>query len=178
MKKRLLSVLAMAAVVAAIVFVGCTAEDTHPAQTETVTATPTPTPTPTAEPTEEPTPTPTATPTPTPEPTKAQAPFADAPTYAEVKLYFVNMCSVDIGMIAIIDPISGEQLNLAGVAAGEVLTTAIQWPSNKTELQWAVYTQGGDLYSESTSDVTGVTKAITISLIGDTAIDQIDVFTE
>ncbi len=183
MKKRLLSTLIILTLAAGLAACGKTEKVIEPTEevwTE-VTPAPTeaPTPEPTKEPTKEPTPEPTEEPTPTPtaEPTKktAQAPFADAVEYFEVSLSFTNSCSVDIGMIAIIDPIEGSQINLGGIKKDETQKCKLIWPTDKNELKWAVYTQGGDLYSDSTTDVTGLTESISITIKGENTIDDIDV---
>ena len=180
MKKRLLSSLVILCMTTALLTAcGKTEKVIEPAEEMWTEVTPAPTEAPTPEPTKEPTPEPTEEPTPTPtaEPTKkaAQAPFADAVEYFEVALSYTNSCSVDIGMIAIIDPIDGAQINIGGVKKNDTLKCKVIWPTDKNELKWAVYTQGGDLYSESTTDVTGLTESISITLKGENTIDDIDV---
>ncbi len=184
MKKRLLSSLVILCMTTALLTAcGKTEKVIEPAEEMWTEVTPAPTEAPTPEPTKEPTkeltpePTEEPTPTPTAEPTKktAQAPFADPVAYFDVQLSYTNSCSVDIGMIAIIDPLDETQINIGGVKKGETLSCKVIWPTDKNELKWAVYTQGGDLYSESTTDVTGLTESISITIKGENTIDDIDV---
>jgi len=93
-----------------------------------------------------------------------------------VKITVVNQCTEAIGMFSIINPLTEEQMNLSGIGAGDAIVITLDWPTNVTTLDWAVYTQTGELYSESTSDVTGLTESITITLVGTDTIDDISVF--
>ncbi|MBO4376158.1 MAG: hypothetical protein J5811_02560 [Lachnospiraceae bacterium] len=174
MRNRLISTLAVLALAAALVFEGCGSNEKviEPEPATEVTATPTPTVIPAA-PTSEPEAEPTEEPA--PEPTKIQGPFADPTTYAEITINFKNNCAVDIGMIAVLDPDTEEQYNLGGIETGKTLSVQMYWPSDKTELRWAVYTQGGELYSDSTTKVTGVTESVTITISGENTIEDIDV---
>lgn len=147
---------------------------------EVAATTPTPTPTeaPTPEPTEEPTPEPTKEPTPEPTKETAQAPFADEVTYTSIELTFINLCSEDIGLIAVQDPITEEQINVDGIKAGKKLDASIYWPSDKTEFKWAIYAQDGNRLAVTTVDMTGVTTAVTITISGTDSIEDIDCVVE
>ena len=84
-----------------------------------------------------------------------------------VEITVVNMCGADIGMFAMIDPGSGEQINVDSIGNGESITIGVNWPCDETELQWALYNEAGELCIEATSDLTAITKSATIIVSGD-----------
>ena len=91
----------------------------------------------------------------------------------DLQITFANQCNVDIGMLAIKDPLSGEQTEVAPIAAGEAVELAVAWPVDATEFHWALYNADGELYMECTTDITVASTEATITLLGDTEVTQI-----
>lgn len=102
----------------------------------------------------------------------------DVVEQAEVRnmaICFVNRLGVDIGMISVIDPVTGEQVNVDALADGETILIGSNMPKEIKELDWAIYNSKGELYSESTTDISAANDSVWIVLKGDKAVDEIQV---
>lgn len=91
-----------------------------------------------------------------------------------LKVCYINLLSVDIGMIGIIDPVTKQQINIDALPAGQLISTEVNIPADKKEIKWAIYNKNGELYSESTSDVSGANESVWIIIRGDKAVDSVD----
>ncbi len=91
-----------------------------------------------------------------------------------VTLSVINLCGADIGMFSVIDPATGEQVNLDALADGETLSLEANWPAEADELQWAVYNLEGELYMEGSTDITAAETSATLLLMGEGSIDSVD----
>ena len=91
----------------------------------------------------------------------------------DLHITFVNQCNVDIGMLSVIDPVTGEQAQVDPIPAGESVSLDAKWPVDATEFHWALYNVDGDLYMECTTDITVASTDATITLIGDDEVTQI-----
>lgn len=98
--------------------------------------------------------------------------------YIPIDIIVANRCGVTIGMLSIIEPKSGEQLNLSSIEDGNALAISISWPKDETKLQWALYNTNGELCVESESNIEGVTKSVLIDISGDGDADNINVTVE
>ena len=92
-----------------------------------------------------------------------------------VKFVFVNVSSIDIGMLSIIDPSSKEQMNVAPVDNNSSIEVGANWPKEETKIYWALYNKDGELCIEGNSDITGIKESATIVLSGDGNVTDIDV---
>lgn len=105
----------------------------------------------------------------------AAAGFAQSDAEVRViTLSVINLCGADIGMFSVIDPVTGEQINLDSLADGETLSLEASWPEDATELQWAVYNLEGELYMEGSTDITSAEASATLLLMGDGGIDSVE----
>lgn len=98
--------------------------------------------------------------------------------YIPIDIIVANRCGVTIGMLSIIEPKTGEQLNLSGIDDGNALSISINWPKQVTKLKWALYNINGELCVESESNIEGVTKSVVIDISGDGDADDINVTIE
>ncbi len=98
----------------------------------------------------------------------------DAANTLEISVIVVNLCGVDIGMVAIIDPYTGEQVNLGPLPVDQVMNVSEYWPMDKTDFDIAIYNMAGDLVAESEIDVTGIQESLTITFSGDGDLENVD----
>lgn len=89
-------------------------------------------------------------------------------------LSVVNMCGIEIGMVAVIDPVTGEQVNLDSLSDQESISMEADWPSSVNEFQWALYNTDGELCVEGTTDISGAQTAVTLLLTGDGDLEKVE----
>ena len=92
----------------------------------------------------------------------------------KLTLSVVNMCGVDIGMVAVIDPVTGEQVNLDSLADEESLSMEADWPSTVKEFQWALYNTDGELCIEGKTDISTAKTSATLLLTGDGDLEKVE----
>ncbi len=98
---------------------------------------------------------------------------ADADTRT-LTLSVVNMCGIEIGMVAVIDPVTGEQVNLDSLSDGESISMEADWPSSVTEFQWALYNTDGELCVEGKTDISAAKTSASLLLTGDGDLEKVD----
>ena len=86
----------------------------------------------------------------------------------------VNMCGIEVGMVAVIDPATGEQVNLDSLSTGESISMEANWPSDVNEFQWALYNTDGELCIEGKTDISKVTTSATLVLTGDGNLENVE----
>lgn len=89
-------------------------------------------------------------------------------------LSVVNMCGIEIGMVAVIDPVTGEQVNLDSLSDGESLSMEANWPSSVTEFQWALYNTDGELCIEGKTDISAAKTSASLLLTGDGDLEKVE----
>lgn len=92
-----------------------------------------------------------------------------------ITITFINMCGTDIGMFSMIDPNTGEQLNLMPLADQETVSIEANWPKDNYDFQWALYNGQGELCIEATSDLTGITSSAILLVSGDGDVENVEV---
>ena len=98
----------------------------------------------------------------------------DAANTLEISVIVVNLCGVDIGMVAIIDPYTEEQVNLGPLPADQVMNVSEYWPMDKTDFDIAIYNTAGDLVAVIEIDVTGIQESLTITFSGDGDLENVE----
>lgn len=98
---------------------------------------------------------------------------ADADTRT-LTLSVVNMCGIEIGMVAVIDPVTGEQVNLDSLSDGESISMEADWPSSVTEFQWALYNTDGELCVEGKTDISAARTSASLLLTGDGDLEKVE----
>ena len=98
----------------------------------------------------------------------------DASNTIQISVVVVNLCGVDIGMVASLDPYTGEQLNLGPLPPDQVMSITEYWPMDKTIYDIAVYNVNGDLVSSSEIDITGIQNSLTITFSGDGDLEKVE----
>ena len=89
-------------------------------------------------------------------------------------LSVVNMCGIEVGMVAVIDPVTGEQVNLDSLSDQESISMEADWPSSVNEFQWALYNTDGELCVEGTTDISSAQTAVTLLLTGDGDLEKVE----
>ena len=122
--------------------------------------------------TEAPAPTPEATQAPTAAP--EATPIAEESTTKSIIITIYNLSNVDIGMFSVIDPVTGEQINLSALAPGESVSLESNWPKDTKEFQWALYNSAGELCISAATDISEAETAAHIALSGDGNITDVE----
>lgn len=106
----------------------------------------------------------------------SELPVPDADTTAATNLLisFTNHCSIEIGMVAVIDPRTGEQLNVGSLSDGETLTVGADWPDDVTSFDWALYNTDGELCIEATTDIRSASHSVSLLLTGNGTVETIE----
>ena len=86
----------------------------------------------------------------------------------------VNMCGIEVGMVSVIDPATGEQVNLDSLSTGESISMEANWPSDVKEFQWALYNTNGELCIEGKTDISNATTSATLVLTGDGNLENVE----
>lgn len=89
-------------------------------------------------------------------------------------LSVVNMCGIEVGMVAVIDPVTGEQVNLDSLSDQESISMEADWPSSVKEFQWALYNTDGELCVEGTTDISSAQTTVTLLLTGDGDLEKVE----
>ena len=66
------------------------------------------------------------------------------PEILPIRFVISNFCGVDIGMIATLDPITGEQINLGELVADTAMIVNLDWPTEEKTFYVAIYNINGD----------------------------------
>ena len=89
-------------------------------------------------------------------------------------LSVVNMCGIEVGMVAVIDPVTGEQVNMDSLSDQESISMEADWPSSVNEFQWALYNTDGELCVEGTTDISSAQTTGTLLLTGDGDLEKVE----
>ena len=89
-------------------------------------------------------------------------------------LSVVNMCGIEVGMVAVIDPVTGEQVNMDSLSDQESISMEADWPSSVNEFQWALYNTDGELCVEGTTDISSAQATVTLLLTGDGNLEKVE----
>lgn len=91
----------------------------------------------------------------------------------DLTITFVNECQVDIGMLSVIDPVTGEQAQVEPIPAGESISLDAAWPVDVDSFHWALYNLDGELYMECETDISVAKTAATITLVGEGEVEEL-----
>ena len=74
----------------------------------------------------------------------------------------------------LIDPVTGEQVNLDSLSDQESISMEADWPSSVNEFQWALYKTDGELCVEGTTDISSAQATVTLLLTGDGDLEKVE----
>ena len=90
-----------------------------------------------------------------------------------ITISVLNLSNVQIGMFAVIDPATGEQINLDQLEPGLSVSMECNWPTDVSQFQWALYNMNGELCIESSTDISEAEKSVALVLTGDNTIENV-----
>lgn len=93
-----------------------------------------------------------------------------------ITISVLNLSNVQIGMFSVIDPATGEQINLDNVAPEESVSLDCNWPSDTAQFQWALYNMNGELCMEASTDISEAEKSVALVLTGENTIEDVQAF--
>lgn len=112
--------------------------------------------------------------TPTPEASETNSSETSEAETRTLTLSVVNMCGIEIGMVAVIDPVTGEQVNLDSLSNEESISMEANWPLSVNEFQWALYNSEGELCIEGKTDISTAETAAVLVLTGDGNVEKVE----
>ena len=90
-------------------------------------------------------------------------------------LYVINQCKADIGMVSLLDPYDGTQINVGELTDGTALTFNFEdWPVSAKSIDLAFYNVNGELVSSTSVNIEGVKSKVTVLLSGEGNIDNVE----
>lgn len=95
-----------------------------------------------------------------------------------ITISVLNLSDVNIGMFSVLDPVTGEQLNLDSMEPGSSVSLECNWPSDIQEFHWALYNANGELCIDASTDVSEVNTSVALILTGEGNIDDVKVVSE
>ena len=98
----------------------------------------------------------------------------EASGITNLTICYINLLNADIGMICMIDPVTMQQINVDALPSGQIISTDLRVPTDDKEIKWAIYNKNGELYSESSTDVSSAQSSVWIIIKGDKKVDSID----
>lgn len=106
---------------------------------------------------------------------EAEVPDESVAQTQALTLTVMNLSNVSIGMFSVIDPATGEQINLDGMEPGESISMECNWPVDTQNFQWALYNLNGELCTDASTDITSAKESAVLVLTGDNNIDDVKV---
>ena len=91
----------------------------------------------------------------------------------QITVSVLNLSNVEIGMFSVIDPASGEQVNLDRLYPGESYSLECNWPIDTQNFQWALYNMNGELCIDAATDISKAEKSVILVLLGDGTIEDV-----
>lgn len=92
----------------------------------------------------------------------------------KLKIHIKNVCGIDFGMFSMIDPATGEQLDLTSVSTNEILTLTADWPIGATVMQWSLYDTDGNLLIGEDTDISKASSEVFLTFEGDGKIEHFE----
>ena len=65
----------------------------------------------------------------------------------------VNLSDIHIGMFSVIDPVTGEQIDMSSLESGSTISLETNWPVDTQSFQWALYNESGELCIDASTDI-------------------------
>lgn len=89
-----------------------------------------------------------------------------------------NASDISVGMFSVMDPATGEQINLDSMESGDIISLECNWPADTDKFHWALYNEAGELCIEASTDISNVSSAVALKLSGEGTIDDVAVVSE
>jgi len=106
--------------------------------------------------------------------TETEEPQDNTPeTYSSVTLLLINECGAEIKVLSVINPKTGEQVNLGTLGVDEMFILKVEWPSKAKNFRIAAYGADGTIIMEKALDFTGITTSAAVVLEGTGSLENI-----
>lgn len=92
----------------------------------------------------------------------------------DITVLIINEAKIKLGMVAIMDPYTGEQVSIGAIDNEEMLIFDMKWPSKEKQLKIGCYDESGKLIKEESLDFSLVSKGCIITFIGEGKIEHVE----
>ncbi|MCR5721773.1 MAG: hypothetical protein K6G72_05485 [Lachnospiraceae bacterium] len=92
----------------------------------------------------------------------------------DITVLIINEAKIKLGMVAIMDPYTGEQVSIGAIDNEEMLIFDMKWPSKEKKLKIGCYDESGKLIKEESLDFSLVSKGCIITFIGEGKIEHVE----
>lgn len=90
----------------------------------------------------------------------------------------VNLSDIHIGMFSVIDPVTGQQIDMSSLESGSTISLETNWPVDTQSFQWALYNESGELCIDASTDISSANTAVALLLSGEGTVSNVEVVTE
>ena len=91
-----------------------------------------------------------------------------------ITILIVNRTGINFGMVAVIDPYSGEQLHIGSLGNDEMFILETLWPTGQKHFNLGVYDGAGNLIKQDAVDFKGITAGGVITLTGSGKLSKVE----
>lgn len=92
----------------------------------------------------------------------------------DITVLIINEAKIKLGMVAIMDPYTGEQVSIGAIDNEEMLIFDMKWPSKEKQLKIGCYDESGKLIKEESLDFSLVSKGCIITFVGEGKIEHVE----
>ena len=92
----------------------------------------------------------------------------------DITVLIINEAKIKLGMVAIMDPYTEEQVSIGAIDNEEMLIFDMKWPSKEKQLKIGCYDESGKLIKEESLDFSLVSKGCIITFIGEGKIEHVE----
>lgn len=103
---------------------------------------------------------------------------SEAEELKSITISVFNASDITVGMFSVMDPVTGEQINLDGMESGDIISLECNWPVDTDKFHWALYNEAGELCIEASTDISNVSTGVALKLSGEGTIDDVEVVSE
>ncbi len=90
----------------------------------------------------------------------------------DITVLLINEANIRLGMVAVMDPHTKEQVLIGALGNGEMLIFDMKWPTKEKHLKVGCYDEAGNLIKEESIDMAHITKMGIITFEGEGSITQ------
>jgi len=102
----------------------------------------------------------------------------DTVTTKPLTISVVNLSDIHIGMFSVIDPVTGQQIDMSSLESGSTISLETNWPVDTQSFQWALYNESGELCIDASTDISSANTAVALLLSGEGTVSNVEVVTE
>ena len=92
----------------------------------------------------------------------------------DITVLIINEAKMRLGMVAIMDPHTGEQVSIGAIGDEEMLIFDMKWPQKEKYLKIGCYDEAGKLIKEESIDFQNINKGSIITFMGEGKIEHVE----